>query len=217
MQIYLQKIKWSVLVFFALSISLFGLTYFSFNPSMGLLSAKPAELVQDFLYRTVFYLHIAGGAIALTVGVFALMPKMRRKNISLHRKMGKTYVIAILIGGIAGGIMAFFSEGGNIAHAGYFMMAATWLATTYFAYRFIRQKDIARHQAWMLRSYAVTFAGVTFRLWLPILFFAIGMPQQEGFAWLAWISWVPNLLVMEGYLWMKRSRKQAIASTLAEI
>lgn len=46
----------------------------------------------------------------------------------------------------------------------------------------------------MIYSYAACFAAVTLRIWLPVLIVIIG---HYGTAYLmvAWLSWIPNLLV----------------------
>jgi hypothetical protein len=42
----------------------------------------------------------------------------------------------------------------------------------------------------------LTFAAVTLRLWLPILI-SSGVDYIEAYQAVAWLSWVPNLLVAE--------------------
>jgi hypothetical protein len=51
----------------------------------------------------------------------------------------------------------------------------------------------------MLRSYALTAAAITLRIYLPLLFvfhwpFAIGYPA------IAWLCWIPNMIAVELYL-----------------
>lgn len=44
------------------------------------------------------------------------------------------------------------------------------------------------------------------RLWLP-LFLSLGIPFTVAYPVIAWLSWVPNLVVAEVYLW-GRGRKE---------
>jgi hypothetical protein len=60
------------------------------------------------------------------------------------------------------------------------------------------------HRAWMLRSYALTFAAVTLRIWLPLSQIA-GIPFQEAYAAIAWLCWVPNLVVVEWFILRRRT------------
>lgn len=48
----------------------------------------------------------------------------------------------------------------------------------------------------MIRSYALIFAAVTFRLWLSVLSGA-GIPFDQAYGSGAWASWLINLLVAE--------------------
>jgi hypothetical protein len=58
----------------------------------------------------------------------------------------------------------------------------------------------------MIRSFALTFAAVTLRLGLfPMM--AAGMIYVEAIVWLAWLSWLPNLVVAE--LWLRRTARPA--------
>ena len=49
----------------------------------------------------------------------------------------------------------------------------------------------------MLRSYALVFAAVTLRIWLPILIMVHQRQLLPEYKWVAWLSWVPNLLFVE--------------------
>jgi hypothetical protein len=62
------------------------------------------------------------------------------------------------------------------------------------AYVTVKKKQIALHQKWMIYSYAACFAAVTLRIWLPLL---IGYFEDfiKAYTIVAWLSWVPNLVV----------------------
>jgi hypothetical protein len=49
----------------------------------------------------------------------------------------------------------------------------------------------------MIRSYALTFAAVTLRIWLPFLIGILGLTFIEAYKIVAWLSWIPNILVAE--------------------
>ena len=51
----------------------------------------------------------------------------------------------------------------------------------------------------MLFSYAMTFGAVTLRLQIP-LGFALGYPSYSAMSvWLAYTSWIPNVIVVALY------------------
>ncbi|HRW75900.1 MAG TPA: DUF2306 domain-containing protein, partial [Saprospiraceae bacterium] len=93
------------------------------------------------------------------------------------------------------------ATGGWIACLGFTLLALAWLITTWTAWRRILVRNTEAHRRWMMRSYALTFAAVTLRLWLPLFTGAFGMDFIPAYQIIAWLCWVPNLLVGE---WMIR-------------
>jgi hypothetical protein len=51
----------------------------------------------------------------------------------------------------------------------------------------------------MIRSYALTFAAVMLRIWMP-LSDLVGIPFESAYPIAVWLAWVPNLLVAEVWL-----------------
>ena len=48
----------------------------------------------------------------------------------------------------------------------------------------------------MIRSYALTLGAVTLRVYLP-LFLMLGLPFEQAYPAVAWLAWVPNLIIAE--------------------
>ena len=48
----------------------------------------------------------------------------------------------------------------------------------------------------MVRNFSLTFAAVTLRVYLG-LFFVAGVPFELFYPFVAWLAWVPNLLIAE--------------------
>ena len=48
----------------------------------------------------------------------------------------------------------------------------------------------------MIRNFALTFAAVTLRIWVPISFVS-GIPFGVAYPLIAWLCWVPNLWIAE--------------------
>lgn len=201
MQKILFRFGWATITLF--SVFLFGTTalYFSFRPDINFLLEKQ-DLVYNMLWRTSFYIHIAGGMLALLIGPFQFLPGFRKKYWNLHRNLGKVYLGAILfLGGPAGLFMAFYAEGGWLSSLGFMVMAILWLVTTYLAYESVRKRDFKAHRAWMTRSFALTFAAITLRIYVPSASLFAGLEHDFVIISSAWISWIPNLLVAELLLW----------------
>jgi uncharacterized membrane protein len=58
----------------------------------------------------------------------------------------------------------------------------------------------------MMRSYALTFAAVTLRIYLGLGVPIAGIPFEQVYTFSAWASWVVNLLVVEWLLVRGQSR-----------
>ncbi|MBT0586174.1 DUF2306 domain-containing protein [Alteromonas oceanisediminis] len=154
------------------------------------------------------YLHLGFGAIAMLLGPFQFSAALRKKYLTMHRQSGKLYVVSVFVSSISGFILAWQSYGGLVTHVGFAMMALAWFYATAMAYYFIRKGEIQAHRQWMIRSYAITLAGVTLRIYLGVSF-AAGIPFSEFYPVLSWIAWVPNLLVVEW--WILSCRQAATA------
>jgi uncharacterized membrane protein len=190
-----KKTSWVIIGIFSFLISLYPITYFVLERTFGLLSYKSVELLSNLFWNISFYGHIIFGGIALAIGWLQFNKKWRAKNIKFHRIIGKTYVISVIISGLGGLYIGFFATGGLIASLGFISLALVWLGTTLGSYQAILNKNIKQHEQLMIYSFAACFAAVTLRMWLPIL-----IPLLQGdfiFAYqiVAWLCWLPNLLV----------------------
>lgn len=148
------------------------------------------------------YAHFLGGGIAMAIGAFQLHGELRRRSLVAHRWLGRIYVIAVIVGGIAGFVLAINSSAGPVAQWGFGLLAVAWLASTLNAYRNARDRNFTQHRAWMIRSYALTLAAVTLRVYLPASLIA-RLPMDVAYPAIAWLCWVPNVLVAE---WFVRAR-----------
>ncbi len=190
----LNKVSWSLLLLSALLVAAYAFTNLALP---GLRQPFVAELFQKTPWA--IGLHMLGGLVAIVTGAFQVNARLRARRIELHRLLGRVYVIAVLVGGVAGLVLSFSSFGGPVTHAGFGLMAVLWLVSTGMAYHRIRQRDVAAHRAWMLRSYALTLAAVTLRIYLG-LSQVVGMDFAAAYPAIAWLCWVPNLILVEWVL-----------------
>lgn len=198
-QQFFLKSGWVIIT--AFSVFLFSMTtlYFVYyDDATYNFLAKKQEVVFNVFWRTSFYIHITGGMLALIIGPFQFIKKLRNKFLKVHRSLGKIYLGSIMFLAAPSGLfMAFYAEGGPLAVVGFSIMALVWLITTFMAYETIRKRNVDAHKRWMVRSFALTFAAVTLRLYVPIAsaWFHIPGPLVETTS--AWVSWLPNLLLAE--------------------
>jgi hypothetical protein len=149
------------------------------------------------------FLHLGASAIALGVAPFQLNSRLRGRFLQVHRWSGRVYVLCVLAGGVSGLVLAVRSQGGVPGHLGFSFLAIAWLFTTGNAYRHIRARAVEPHRRWMTRSAALTLAAVTLRIYLPVSL-AMGVPFAMAYPAIAWLCWVPNLLVAELMLARRR-------------
>jgi len=159
-------------------------------------------LANRFTATGALVLHAGVSATALILGALQFFPQIRGRWPAWHRRAGTVYVICCLIGGCAALLLALGTTAGPIGTAGFGLLAICWLGSTAQAWRYARARDFVRHRRWMTRSYALTFAAVTLRIYLPI---AIVTHMDVGAAYqaISFLCWVPNLIVAE--LWLRFS------------
>jgi len=151
--------------------------------------------------------HAFGGAIAALIGPFQLITRVRTSWPRVHRWLGRTYLLAVLAGGLAGLYFAPVSSAGNVGRVGFATLAVFWLFSGTRAYLAIRRGNVQEHRRWMLRNYALTFGAATLRIQLPLLIIG-GVSFPVAYTIVAWLSWVPNWLAVETWL---RTRKAVVA------
>ncbi len=200
----MKKTVWFLFVFFAIGVGVYPMLYLIIREKIGLLMTKPSELLENPLWNIAFYQHITLGGISLICGWSQFSKKLRVKRLNLHRNLGKVYILAVLLAGAAGLYLAFYATGGIIAQLGFGCLAILWLYTTGKAYYSIRHMAIEDHRHWMIRSYALCFAAVALRLWLPFFQAVLGLEFILAYRIVAWLCWVPNLIFSE---WLVRKHK----------
>jgi hypothetical protein len=92
--------------------------------------------------------------------------------------------------------MSYFAFGGVVAKLGFAGLALAWLYTGARAFSAAMGRDFVAHERWMIRNFSLSFAAVTLRLYMPLVFI-FQFPFEVAYAVIAWICWVPNLLVAE--------------------
>jgi Predicted membrane protein (DUF2306) len=190
----MKKLLWASLVLLAILTSLYPITYFVTDRKFGLLGMKSEALLANVFYNLGFYVHIIFASISLLIGWIQFSSKIRNNNFILHRNAGKVYIISALLSSSGGIYIGFFSTGGLVAATGFILLGVIWFCTTLLGYRTIRDKKIAQHQRMLIYSYACCFAGVTLRIYQPLLMMYFG-DFSMAYTVVAWLCWVPNVFV----------------------
>lgn len=170
----------------------------------------PPILANRFTALGVLTAHAGFAGTALILGPFQFLARLRRNRPGLHRVLGKAYVICCLAAGVAGLVLAFGARTGPISTAGFGLLAAAWIFTTGRAWRLATQRRFAEHERWMIRSFALTLAAVTLRLYLPFAFLS-PLGYDATYRAISFLCWVPNLAAAE--IWLARSSPARAAAS----
>ncbi|MFM1895282.1 MAG: hypothetical protein RLZZ385_356 [Pseudomonadota bacterium] len=184
-----------ILYFLALGVAGYAVVVYVLLP-LG--EAVHPDMRATFLaHKSAVYTHIFASSVALALGPFQFSSRLRQKYSEFHRWLGRAYLgIGVLFGGLAGLYMSVFAFGGAAGRLGFACLALAWLFTGAMAFKSIRGGAVADHRKWMVRNFALTFAAVTLRIYLPVGMLS-GIPFEASYPFIAWLCWIPNVLFAE--------------------
>ena len=119
-----------------------------------------AYRLQVIADRHLLIPHSLSGTLALLIGPIQFSSRFRQRHLTIHRVLGRIYVVCVFIGSFTGIALA----AGRPGLPGTSMQAAAWIVCTTAAFVAARNRQIATHRQWMARSYAVTFTFVSSRV-----------------------------------------------------
>lgn len=206
-----------VLALSPLAIALVSIATYA-QGSLRALADEDAGLASTYadesaLVQGAFFVHVATAAFALVAGVPQLSARLRRRAPRGHRVLGRAYLVAVAVGAVSSWVMLPANSAGLAGVFGFGALAVLWVGSGGRALAAIRRGDVASHEAWMLRTYALTFAAVTLRTWTGLLI-AVQLPGAgpdpdvealfaNACGPVPFLCWVPNLVVAE---WLIRRR-----------
>ncbi len=165
------------------------------------------------LHAYGIYVHIFGAVVALLIGPLQFSTRLRQQRRQLHRWLGRIYLsVGVVVGGLSGLYMSMFANGGPVVKLGFACLALVWLYTGFMAYKSIRAGDVVQHRAYMVRNFSLTLAAVSLRVYLPLSMMA-GADFDTAYAVIAWMCWVPNLVL--GEMLINRSGKRAAMTNVS--
>ena len=183
---------WGVTAFLSVGVAIYAYSVLRVGGSLG------PQVIANLFARPWLLVHAACAATALLTVAFQLLPAIRRRR-TIHRWIGRVYVAAVMVGGSAGLALSVGTTAGPIAGVGFGLLAVLWLHFTGQGWLTARARRFDEHRRWMIRSFSLTFAAVTLRLYMPLAE-AAGFDGAQAYVVIAWLAWVPNLLVAELYL-----------------
>jgi uncharacterized membrane protein len=193
---------WVILLLACLDIVVVVSRYLSFDPEVYFPQQRENYLRVEFFLGV----HVLSGILALLVGPFQFVGRIRRRFLRLHRFLGAVYIASATALGLTGLVLAPTAYTGLVAVLGFTFLDLAMLFTTWTAVRMVVARRIGEHRRWMIRSFSLILAGVMLRVMTSIHagLSAIGltdMTYETAYAAISWLCWVPSLLVA---LWVTR-------------
>jgi uncharacterized membrane protein YozB (DUF420 family) len=214
-----SRIGWGWITFSAVTVVVMALTPY-LTTSLSELADANAGIASTYADQPLpivltFYAHVGFGAIALLIGPLQFARGLRERFPRVHRVLGSISVGAIVLAAVAGLVISPLTRAGIVGTLGFGILAVLWASFALLGLRAILRRDVQAHRAWMTRAFALTYAAVTLRLWIPILmmgFIASGTDPAAAFtaayAIVPFLCWIPNLILAE---WLVRRRAQIVA------
>ena len=174
------------------------------------LTYNPVSYGDFWPRRGGLILHMSAGLVVISVGLLQLWLGLTGRTGTLHRTFGRVYLGAVGLGSAGAFYLALTINPKYFAYStGLLFLAVAWALTTSMAYIAIRRGAIQQHREWMIRSYVVTFAFVSFRLAEKFLLRWNVASEDEVDTLLAWGCWSLPLLVTEPLLQWRKMRRGA--------
>jgi uncharacterized membrane protein len=200
--IKLLKLIWYAILAYAVYLMIqLSLPYTAFKPGVDFLASKQRTYRIDY-WRVAFYLHVFTSVFALIAGLTQFNKKVLYQFPKIHRGFGLVYWITVLfIAAPTGFIMGIHANGGFPARTSFVLLSFLWFIFTLMAVVQVKKRNFTSHAEWMLRSYALTLSAITLRFYAYLFdVFNIHVRPQEVYMTIAWLSWVPNILIAEALI-----------------
>lgn len=155
-------------------------------------------------------IHVVAATVFCLLGAFQFSAAFRQRWPLWHRRAGRVLAVFGLLAGVTGlwmtvaypiprGLQGPWLLGVRLA------VGAGMITSIVLAWRRILQRDVAAHEAWMIRAYALgQGAGTQAVIMLPwILWTGDGLGPTRDL--LMTIAWVLNVVIAEGIIHRRRA------------
>lgn len=196
------RLIWLVVfsLFFVLMLNI-TLKYVSFESDVAFLQIKQTEVTSISLYIYIFYVHVITSIVTLLAGFTQFNSLITRRFPKIHVALGRIYVYSVLVVAAPSGIyIGWYANGGITSKIAFVSLGILWWLFTLIGVLKIKKKNLILHSKWMHRSFALACSAITLRLWKVILVYLLQPSPMELYQIIAWLGWIPNLLLIEYYL-----------------
>jgi uncharacterized membrane protein len=200
MKTIIKILPFLVLAFFLVLMLRITIPYFAFEDQTGFLKIKQ-WIIHNQIWKSAFYVHVITSCICLLAGFTQFSSGLLKNFPTLHRSIGWTYIVTVLLfSGPSGFIMSLYANGGLLSQIAFTTLSVLWMFFTLKAFLSAKAGNFSEHRKFMIRSYALTLSAITLRAWKFAIALTIRPHPMDVYMIVAWLGWVPNLLVAEWYL-----------------
>jgi len=164
-------------------------------------------------------LHFATGGVVLVLGCIQLLGKVRDRFPTLHRWIGRIYVVSAFLAGV-GGLVFIVGKGtigGTVMDIGFGLYGVLMVVAAAETFRHARAGRLDTHRAWALRLFALAIGSWLYRMdygfWMTL---TRGLGHTRYFNGpfdmvMAFFFYLPNLAVAEAFI---RARGVTVAPSI---
>jgi uncharacterized membrane protein len=157
--------------------------------------------------------HITPGLLFMVLGPLQFVATIRTRRPTLHRWIGRIFLVCSLIIGVTALAMGLTMPiGGVTESAAITIFGSLFLFALWKAYGYVRRRQFALHREWMIRAFAIGLAVATVR---PIVgvFFATSrfthLTPHNFFGTAFWLGFTLQTIAAEVYI---RTHSSSLAS-----
>lgn len=184
-------------IFFCYQMLLITLQYIPYNTDVAFLRIKQ-DVIDIPFYKIAFFTHVYTAMFVLPAGLTQFSAYIRKHYAELHKITGWIYAFTVVIlAGPSGFYMGVYANGGMISQIAFCILAVLWIYFTTMAIVRAKQNNFKSHREYLIRSFALTLSAITLRAWKYILVFLFEPRPMDVYQLVAWLGWIPNLLIAE--------------------
>lgn len=200
-RVSVYKVFYALLIiiyaFFVYLLLKISLQYIPYDTDVAFLRIKQ-DVINIPFYKLAFFTHVYTAVLVLPAGFTQFSVYIRRKLPQLHRYTGWVYAaVVILLAGPSGLYMGVYANGGLISQISFVLLASLWIGFTVIAVIKAVQGDYKTHREFLIRSFALTLSAITLRAWKYLLVFLFEPRPMDVYQIVAWLGWIPNLIIAE--------------------
>jgi uncharacterized membrane protein YozB (DUF420 family) len=168
-------------------------------------------------------IHVIAATLYSLLGAFQFSKGFRVRWPGFHRRAGRVLAVCGILAGLTGFWMAAFypipnALQGPLLRVVRLVVAAAMVASVVIAWSSILRRDVPRHEAFMIRAYALAQGAGTQALvlgpWMLLTGQGTGLPRDLMMT----LTWAINIGVAELIIWRRKSHpRTTVARASAQV